>query len=405
MAKKKILFLTHLYYPSLGGAERVFQRLAEGLADRGHEVTVLTSDALSTEQYYLRTKNSLPDEEKLNGVQVVRESITSGIYRLMRWVDAPLRRLGRAGVYLRPLSFGPHFLNSWKGGLRFSYHFVFSGPIPTSTVYYGLLYKARHPGARLVILPCLHIQDKLHTSPLNIMALKRADYVLALTRMEKEYLARRGVKKDKILVIGSGVDEFLLNYDPAKIQRTDIEREKDYILYLGQEGEHKRVPLLIKAMTRIWEMGYENLLVIAGARTNYSASIDRLVNSLPRCWQQKIYRLNNFPEETKARVIDNCLMMVNPSRYESFGLVFLEAWARAKPVIGADILVLRELIRPGENGLLFRKESVEDLTEKILLLLKNRELGFKLGKKGREELKQRYTWARIIDNLAETLRI
>ena len=49
---KKILFITHLYSPSIGGAEKVFQRLAEEFIKIGYDVTVLTSDATSTEQYF-----------------------------------------------------------------------------------------------------------------------------------------------------------------------------------------------------------------------------------------------------------------------------------------------------------------------------------------------------------------
>jgi len=413
--KKKILFITHLYYPSLGGAERVFQRLAEGLAARGHEVTVLTSDALSTEHYFSRVKNNLSAEEKLNRVLVVRESINSPLYRVMRFIDSPLRRLGRAGVYLRPLSFGPHFRQAWGELFQRPFDLVIAGPTPTSALYYGLLYRLRHPRTRLIAIPCLHIGDKLHTSPANIAALRWADGVVTLTLREKTYLGWRGVNEERVFVLASGVDEPLLEAGPGAednekgqaknnkeegtlLRRGQIPRE--YILYLGQEGEHKRIPLLVRAMTKLWDAGYKNNLVIAGARTNYSATIDRLLAALPKEYQTKIIRWNNVSEEEKVRLLDSCLMLVNPSAYESFGIVFLEAWARAKPVIGADIPVLREIIRPGENGLLFRSGSVDDLTEKIRFLMENRDYATRLGEKGRQEVWERYTWPRIFSSFA-----
>ena len=104
--KKSILFITHLYYPSPGGAERVFQKIAEGLARRGFHVTVLTSDALSTEQYFTLTVNNLPADEVINGVRVLRESLSAKIYRYLRFIDRPLRKAGRLGVFLRPLFSG-----------------------------------------------------------------------------------------------------------------------------------------------------------------------------------------------------------------------------------------------------------------------------------------------------------
>jgi glycosyltransferase involved in cell wall biosynthesis len=414
--RKKIFFITHLYYPSLGGAERVFQRLAEGLNDRGHEVTVLTSDALSTEHYFSQAKNNLAAKEKINGVLVVRESVCSPIYRVMRFIDAPLRRLGRAGVFLRPLTFGPHFYRSWAFFIRQPFDLVIAGPVPTSSIYYGFIYRMRHPQARFIVVPCLHIGDKLHTSPLNIAILRRADRVITLTKREKSYLCSRGVKEEKMFVLSSGVDEHLLknqleiNGDKKeqneKIKLSGFERApKDYVLYLGQEGEHKRIPFLVKAMIKLWDAGYENPLVIAGARTNYSASIDQLICHLPAAYRKKIIRFNNITEEEKVHLLDSCLILVNPSAYESFGIVFLEAWARGKPVIGADLPVLREIIRHGKNGLIFYRESIDDLSEKIRFLLDNGDYARRMGEEGRQEVLTYYTWQRIILSLAEFLEL
>lgn len=414
--KKRIFFITHLYYPSIGGAERVFQRVAEGLKARGHTVTVLTSDALSTEHYFSRMNSDLPGEEEINGIRVVRESVCSTIYKIMRFFDAPLRRLGRVGVFLRPLSFGPHFYQTWRNFVRQPFDLVIAGPVPTSSIYYGFIYRLRNPQARFIVIPCLHIGDKLHTSPLNIILLRTADGVITLTSREKSYLRSRGVKEEKMFVLSSGVDEHLLKR-PADFEDDRKEKEEkiklsgmepipeDYVLYLGQEGEHKRIPFLIKAMIRLWDAGYGYPLVVAGARTNYSASIDRLISLLPAAYKKKIIRFNNITEEEKVRLLDSCLIMVNPSAYESFGIVFLEAWARGKPVIGADLPVLREIIRHGKNGLLFYRESIEDLSEKIRFLLDNRDYAMKLGEEGRKEVMARYTWPHIISSLAGFLRI
>ena len=394
----------------------MFQHLAEGLKAQGHTVTVLTSDALSTEHYYSQTKTNLPAEEKINGVQVVRESICSPIYKVMRFIDAPLRRLGRVGVFLRPLSFGPHFYQTWRYFFRQHFDLVIAGPVPTSSMYYGFMYHLRHPQARLIVIPCLHIGDKLHTSPLNIALLKRAERVITLTRREKSYLCLRGVKEEKMFVLSSGVDEHLLKRPDdikgdirekdEKIRQFGLERvSENYVLYLGQEGEHKRIPFLVKAMIKLWDAGYQNPLIIAGARTNYSFSIDQFICHLPAAYRTKIIRFNNISEEEKMHLLDSCLIMVNPSAYESFGIVFLEAWARGKPVIGADLPVLREIIRHGKNGLLFSRESIEDLSEKIRLLLDNRDYAMKLGEEGRQEVLARYTWPRIISSLAEFLEL
>jgi len=404
--KKGILFITHLYYPSPGGAERVFQKIAEGLARRGFRVTVLTSDALSTEQYFTLALNNLPAHEVINGVRVIREPLSAKIYRYLRFIDRPLRKAGRLGVFLRPLFFGPHFWRTFKRVLQEKVQVIVAGPTPTSSVFYGLYYKMKNPQSEFVIFPHMHIEDRLHTSPLNLWAVKKADAALALTNAEKKYLQARGVKEGKIKRIVNGVDEALLRAPraeaPLSMPQAEARELKDYVLFLGQEGEHKRIPLLIKAMINLWDRGCENALVVAGARTNFSSEIDKIISRLSLSARSKIFRYNNISEEQKVALLDNCLMIVNPSAYEAFGIVFLEAWARGKPVIGANIRALREIIRDGRNGFLFDGRETGDLERKILKILSNRELGFRMGQAGQAGVREKYTWDRIVDKIVGT---
>ncbi|RZJ25272.1 MAG: glycosyl transferase family 1, partial [Flavobacterium sp.] len=63
----KILYILDNYYPHIGGAELLFQRLAEGLVRRGMTVTVLVPKNYPD---YL-------DEETHNGVQIIRQKVPS----------------------------------------------------------------------------------------------------------------------------------------------------------------------------------------------------------------------------------------------------------------------------------------------------------------------------------------
>lgn len=393
LSKKKVLFITHLYYPSIGGAERVFQRIAEGLATRGYSVTVLTSDALSTEQYFTWTDNKLPGHENVNGVQVIREPLDSTLYKILKILNI-FNKLGRASIYYRPLIFGPHFFAKFKEVLREEYDAIIAGPTPTSTIYYGILCKKKHPSSKLIIFPHMHIADRLHTSPINRWAIKAADAVFTLTEAESKYLVRKGIKEQRIKRIVNGVDDFLLEEKPQMDDELN-----DYVLYLGQEGGHKRIPLLIRAMKNIWKRGYENKLVIAGARTYFSPTLDKLIAELPQPYRSKIHRFNDIPEEQKVKLLDNCRVMVNPSTYEAFGLVFLEAWARKKPVIGARIEAIQEIIKDGQNGFLFESKSIRDLQRKLLRILDDRSLAANLGETGYKAVKEKYTWNKIIDQI------
>ena len=398
MKEKKILFITHLYYPALGGAERVFRQLAEGLVAKGWQVTVLTSDALSTEHYFTTIQNNLASKEIINGVEVIRESIQAPVYKAFKVFDRLARRAGRMGVFFRPLVFGPHFSGFRRKIGKFFFPFVIAGPVPTTAPFYGLLYKFFHPSSRLIILSHMHIKDRLHKTQLNLMAIRRADFVLTTTPSERKFLLAHKVNEKKVGLFFNAVDNFLLK-SPSPLNPPS----KKSVLYLGQEGEHKRIPLLLNAMLNLWEEGMELELWIAGARTQYSWTIDRLIEKLPAKYRHLVSRFNNISEEEKVSLIDRCFVLVNPSSYESFGLVFLEAWARRKPVIGARIPAVRDIIQDGVDGLLFEDKNEADLKNKIKLLLQNEELALRMGEKGQEKVLSCFTQEKVIATLENYL--
>jgi glycosyltransferase involved in cell wall biosynthesis len=395
MAGKRILFLTHLYPPAVGGAERLFQRLGEGLGERGHSVSVLTSDAVSTEQFFTPADNGLPRRDRMGGVRVFRESIRHPAYSAIKPFDKAAKRLGRAGVLIRPFVFGPHYsAATFRRLLREGFEVVVAGPVPTTSVFYALLFRCFASTVKLVFVPCMHTRDKLHVSPINLWAMRKAEAVATLSEDEREFLAGKGVQRSRLFRVAAAVDDAIAEA-PASLPGGEGE-PTDYVLYLGQEGEHKRIPLLIKAMTGLWAKGFRHSLVIAGARTQHSAVIDRLIAAVPPTWRGRIFRFSDFSESRKVDLLDGCRLLVNPSSFESFGIVFLEAWARRKPVVGSCIRAVREIIRDGENGFLFEDRNAADLEEKIASLLTDVGLSSGMGEAGFREVQKHYRWAGVV---------
>jgi len=89
-----------------------------------------------------------------------------------------------------------------------------------------------------------------------------------------------------------------------------------------------------------------------------------------------------------------------PSRTDSFGIVFLEAWTYGKPVIGAQAGGPREIIEHGGDGLLVPFGDTETLGREIARLLNDRNLAHRLGMVGRRRTLERYTWDRVYARIA-----
>ncbi|MFA6602429.1 MAG: glycosyltransferase [Candidatus Shapirobacteria bacterium] len=395
--KEKILVISHLYWPSIGGGEKLFQTLAEKLTDN-FDVTVLTSNVTSTDYYFKSNSNSPAlSQEYLNNVKILRANVDP---RNSKYLF--LHKLGKKfpslWFNLTPMFFGPYFFwNDIKVLLKQDFKWVICGPTPTSTLLYGWLFK-KFSKAKLAVIPCMHTEDKLHTSRSALNILKQADVIFTLTNNENKFLESRGVTPNKITTIGVGVDDYLLT-TPKQTSKI-----KDYILYLGQEGAHKNIPLLINSMVRIWKQGFKNKLVIAGARSSYSPIIDQQIESLSPIYKKNIIRMNNISNNQKVELLDNCLLLVNPSSYESFGIVFIEAWARKKPVIGANIPAVSQLITDNNDGFLFVNKKINSLINILEYLINNKIVASNLGTNGKEKVLNKFYWPTIINHVYNYLK-
>jgi glycogen(starch) synthase len=91
-------------------------------------------------------------------------------------------------------------------------------------------------------------------------------------------------------------------------------------------------------------------------------------------------------------MLDACSLLVLPSRSDSFGIVFLEAWFYGKPVVGAMAGGIPGLVRDGTDGLLVPFGDVKELALSIQKLLLDKEYARGLGQAGRARVLSEFTW-------------
>jgi glycosyltransferase involved in cell wall biosynthesis len=92
-----------------------------------------------------------------------------------------------------------------------------------------------------------------------------------------------------------------------------------------------------------------------------------------------------------AREYSRCTIFVLPSRKEGFGIVFLEAMARSKPVVALRSGGTPEVVIEGETGILVEPDSLGGLYEALRRLLQNEELRARLGRDGRAMVDRFFT--------------
>jgi glycosyltransferase involved in cell wall biosynthesis len=390
-----LLCLTHLFYPARGGTETALLELAGQLVKRGHRVTVLTSNQTRLEDFgHPRSRPHLPDEEELDGIRIIR-------LRLSRWQRTLLAKLGALclrsrsayGQALWFMAHVPHLPGMIRKAVQIKPDLLYAVPFPTATVYYAWQAAGRL-GRPWVIQPHIH-EAQMNDSLLAIIdwLFPRASAVLTNTEPEKNFLVSRGLEASKIRVLGQGLPERARQAgDGAAFRRRLGLDDQPLVVFLGRKVEGKGLELLLEALPQLWAEIPEAVLLLAGQTSPY---FQDLLERDPRARDGRIRSLDDFPEGEKNDLLAAADVLALPSSIESFGVVFLEAWAQKKPVIGVDIPAVAALIENGKDGLLVPAGDAQALGAALLRLLKDPGLRQALGEAGAAKVRDRYEAGKV----------
>lgn len=84
-------------------------------------------------------------------------------------------------------------------------------------------------------------------------------------------------------------------------------------------------------------------------------------------------------------------IFVAPSRFESFGLILIEAMRHGVPVVACNIGGMREIITDGQDGCLFDVDNIQQLTGHLKLLTENAPHRARLGEAGKNTYSTKFT--------------
>jgi glycosyltransferase involved in cell wall biosynthesis len=389
----KILHLVQQYWPFHCGSARYFQLLSEHLAGRDHTVGVFTTDALENDYFEDASKKRAARDVEIHHGVTIRRFRTRHLSKGMR------NRLHDT----IPFRWAKHlfYLPVVPGLLRTSLRrhdvdLVHAGVLPYGILLYAAQGIARRSRAPLVITPCLHIGEpdddfilRVHSDPYQIDILRHCDLVLALTGREKCALIALGVPASIIEVLGFGIS-------PEEIAGGNGDRFRNrhgitgpLVLFLGTRSYDKGAVHLVQAAELLWREGKKFTLVLAGSSSNRD-----FIDFYTRCpgeIKKGILLRDNIPEEEKRDLLDAATVFALPSRNDAFGLVFLEAWAYHKPVIGALASGIPDVVSDGRDGFLVPFGDTAALARKIGLLLDTPELAARMGGEGHRTLRAQFT--------------
>ena len=222
-------------------------------------------------------------------------------------------------------------------------------------------------------------------------ALRGADLVHANSRFTEKVLLGRGVRQDRIRVLNPGIDlekaRVTARIDPLIEARLAGKR---VLLTVGRLLARKGQDMVLRALPALLEDHPDLHYVIAGgadprARQTYEDLIDGLGVG------EHVTLLTNLDNAAVAWLYDRCEVFVMANRTmangetEGYGIVFLEAGAHGKPVIGGRAGGAVEAVDDGSTGILVDGNQVDDIRRAVSLLLDDPEMAGRMGESGRRK--------------------
>jgi len=395
--RQRFAFVTDLYPPrNCGGVAVFMHELAVELASQGHEVTVITFGEPGR-------KHTIDFEE---GVWVHRIQ-PDAVDRLdVQVPNMPLGMNLAAQAVLNELDrVNPRRRFTWVLGTLWDLHTaaaIASGRYKVAlylVTSYKLMLDTKpewKPGA--------HFYES-HVAPMvecERWALENADQIISSTQGVKQDCEQAyGVNLEHAEVLPFG----LKNIEYAENKQCSGNQK---LLFVGRFERRKGIDLLLEALPELMTR-YPDLQVnLVG---DHSITVDNGVNlwkafcsEYSSCeWFGRIRAEGIASDEDLLRFYADCDVFVAPSRYESFGLIYLEAMRFSKPCVGFAVGGVPEVVINGETGLLPEAVSVEALKDALVSLLDDADLRVRMGKNGRERFESFFTVERFANEFVGQL--
>lgn len=399
----RLLWLTPAYPPFTGGGERYAHALATHLAQMGTAVTIFTSHA-TREQDFWRGVSNPPAWEHDGQIPVLRLPIRPfpggwrGLlaYRKLMVLLSALpgahsRLLPRMARRIPPIDGLQSALAQLPPEFDLVHGFNISWEWP---LWAGWQWAQEH-GLPFVATPFMHFgtgQDRVARN--TTMAHQRqilmgSSRVLALTAVEQQGLQQMGV--ERVTVVGGGVEAPPSLGDTAVLSQQH-QLTPPYALFIGRASKEKGAIHAAQAVLALAQQGIPITLALIGQQ---SPEFAHFYGRLTPTQQQWIRPLGILSENDKHTLLAGAVALLLPSRTDSFGIVLLEAWTHAIPVIGARAGGIPGVVDHEQNGLLVPFGDVPALSAALRRLLQEPALRRHLGEQGQQKVAQQYTWPQV----------
>jgi len=372
----KILQVIPFFTPARGGSVMVPYKLSKELSKRGHDVTLITTDFEFDEEY----AKTLEKE----GVRVFPFHCIANIGLFLfspsikKWLKSNIKNFDVVHM---------HNFRSYQNVIVYQY-----------AKKYGIPYVLQAHGSTPRMIEKKRLKWLFDVTS-GYKILKEANSVIAVSKEEAEYDLQMGANNERISIIYNGMDiEAFKNLPQYGKFRKKHEINGRMILYLGRIHKSKGIDFVINAFYRLTQEMNDVILVIAGSDDGYKKELEKLIEKSNL--SDKIKFTGFVAEADKISAYVDADLFVHTVQYMGgVGLTPLEAILCDTPVIVTE--ECGEVIKEVNCGYLVEYGDLNDLKEKMKMVIENPEEGKEQVKRGKKYIRENLAWVAVVKRVEE----
>jgi starch synthase len=243
-------------------------------------------------------------------------------------------------------------------------------------------------------------------------AIEMADAIIAVSKETKvDVLQHFNVDESKIKVIYNGINlqQYIVTSETSTLDAYGIDKTKPYVLFVGRITRQKGIIHLVNAIKYIDPD--TQIILCAGApdTPGIAKEMEDSVNEVKKTRNNIIWIDKMLEKHEVIQLYSHADVFCCPSIYEPFGIINIEAMACNTAVVASAVGGIKEVVIPGETGLLIPLEQQKeapfepinpdkfsrDLAQGINDLIKNDALRNTMAKNGRKRVEDYFDWVAI----------
>jgi len=258
----------------------------------------------------------------------------------------------------------------------------------------------------------LHIHGGVQT-PLNLSSNLMEYFQLLYKRSFFDKIIGKLVIKNSDSIISvskKDIDFIKQNFDlPKKVYHyipnaVDIEKfkridtiDRKFVTFIGRLSYIKGFDIFIKVINELYKKDNSLKFLIIG-NGPLKNLVEKAKKELPITYKEY------FPYEKIEKVYNMSKLIMSTSRFEGVPTTILESLACETPVISSNVGGVSEIVKPKENGFLYKINRVIEETDNMLKFISNEKTLKNYGKNGRNLIKKEFSWKKVSEEIEKVYR-